>query len=58
MIATISIKFAEGETIPCPGCGAAHKIEHKNLALSLGECPECEVEVIVLPEDGDTGIVQ
>jgi len=54
----MTIKMDEGEKIECPCCGTMHKIKLEEVAVTVGQCEDCEVDIIIEPSTMERGTQQ
>lgn len=54
----MSIKMDEDEKIDCPCCGTTHKVKVEDIAVTLGQCEDCEMEIIMIPDSIEKGTRQ
>jgi len=54
----LMIHMDEDEKIDCPTCGTTHRIKLEDIAVTVGQCDDCEYEIIIVPDSFDKGTKQ
>jgi len=54
----MTIKMDEGEKVECPCCGAMHKIKMEDIVVSVGQCEDCEMDIIIEASERTVGSQQ